>query len=157
MQLVTIKDYCAQKDVSRQFVYEYIRKGKFEVLELPIFVNFEGHVLEVGTQKFLKDPMTNQEKKAYWSTDTTDEEYDQGMANDSTENEAVRVIIKKMLSLKKEASADYKKSVFDMYPLGTPMRLEIDKALDKCADIMWLEMGDLDHKVTAFVKKVKAN
>jgi hypothetical protein len=72
MQLVTIKDYCAQKEVSRQFVYEYIRKGKFEVLELPIFVNFEGHVLEVGTQKFLKNPMTNQEKKAYWSTETTE-------------------------------------------------------------------------------------
>ena len=90
MQLITVKDYCAQKDVSRQFVYEYIKKGKFEVVELPIFVRFQGHELEVGKQKFLKDPMTNQEKKAYWSGDVSDENYSISMAQDVTDNEVVR-------------------------------------------------------------------
>ena len=157
MQLITVKDYCAQKDVSRQFVYEYIKKGKFEVVELPVFVRFQGHELEVGKQKFLKDPMTNQEKKAYWSGDVSDESYAIGLANDVTDNEEVRAVIQKMLLLDHDECVVFKKNVFEKYPIGSDIREELDLAMDKCADLMSLEMADVELKVGELARKVKAN
>ena len=31
MYITTVSEYCKKRGVSRQFVYEYIRKGKFEL------------------------------------------------------------------------------------------------------------------------------
>ena len=54
MQLITISDYCQQRQVKSQFVYEYIRKGKFEVVEMPVFAEWQGKKFSAGVQKFLK-------------------------------------------------------------------------------------------------------
>lgn len=53
-ELLTVTEYCQKRKVSKQFVYEYIRKGKLFLLELPIFVEYEGKKHEVGTKKFVK-------------------------------------------------------------------------------------------------------
>ena len=58
-KLQTVTEYCKDKNVSKQFVYEYIKKGKFELIELPLFVEFEGERIEVGTKKFLKNIQQN--------------------------------------------------------------------------------------------------
>lgn len=54
--LITIADYCAQRNVSKQFVYEYIKKGKLTVLELPTFIEFKGEKVHLGMQKMLEVP-----------------------------------------------------------------------------------------------------
>lgn len=156
MELVTIKNYCAQKEVSRQFVYEYIKKGRFEVVELPTFVRFNGVEIECGKQKFLKSPLTNLERKWYWENDTSDEDYASGMANDGSENEEVRAILREMLMKEGPVKKFYRDEVLERYK-DTPLHAEIEAGIDRCFQLMKMETFDLDLKVRAFVKKVKAN
>jgi hypothetical protein len=52
--LITIADYCAQRNISKQFIYEYIKKGKLTVLELPTFIEFKGEKVQLGMQKMLE-------------------------------------------------------------------------------------------------------
>jgi septin family protein len=54
--VTTISAYCQQRGVTKQFVYEYIRKKKFEYIELPIFTEVNGQRIDAGTQKFLSVP-----------------------------------------------------------------------------------------------------
>ena len=51
--VVSIKDYCDARKISRQYVYQEIKKGKFKTIELPIYVEYMGKKIEVGNQKFL--------------------------------------------------------------------------------------------------------
>lgn len=51
--VVTVKDYCKARQVSRQYVYQEIKSGKFKTVELPIFTEYKGKRVAVGTQKFL--------------------------------------------------------------------------------------------------------
>jgi predicted DNA-binding protein YlxM (UPF0122 family) len=53
VQLITVTEYAKQRQVSKQFVYEYIKKGKLELIELPLFVEYEGAKQMVGTKKFV--------------------------------------------------------------------------------------------------------
>jgi hypothetical protein len=99
----------------------------------------------------------NKLSKAYWSGDVSDENYAISMSQDVTNNEVVRVIIQKMLLLDQEECTIFKKEVFEKYPIGSDLRQEIDLAMDKCADLMSLEMADLELKVGALARKVKAN
>ncbi|MFZ4545599.1 MAG: hypothetical protein ACOYOA_16230 [Saprospiraceae bacterium] len=55
--LTTVNEYCKQRGVSRQYVYEYVRKGKFILHELPLFAHCEGQYIEVGTHKVLEIPL----------------------------------------------------------------------------------------------------
>ena len=54
--VTTITDYCQQRGVTKQFVYEYVRKQKFELIELPVFAEINGQKISGGMQKFLKVP-----------------------------------------------------------------------------------------------------
>ncbi len=51
--VVTVKDFCKQQKVSRQYVNQEIKSGKFKTIELPIFTEYKGKKVAVGTQKFL--------------------------------------------------------------------------------------------------------
>lgn len=53
MEFLTVAEYAKKRSVSRQFIYEYIKKGKFELVELPIFVEYKGKKYRQGTKKFL--------------------------------------------------------------------------------------------------------
>lgn len=54
VSFLTVQDYAAQRGVSKQFVYEYIKKGKLELIEVPLFFEYEGVRHEAGTKKMLK-------------------------------------------------------------------------------------------------------
>jgi hypothetical protein len=54
--ITTIADYCQQRGVTKQFVYEYVRKEKFQFIELPVFTEVSGKRISGGTQKFLQVP-----------------------------------------------------------------------------------------------------
>ncbi len=51
--VIGIKDYCNARKVSRQYVYQEIKKGKFKTVELPVFTEYNGKKINVGIQKFL--------------------------------------------------------------------------------------------------------
>jgi hypothetical protein len=54
--ITTIPDYCKKRNVTRQFVYEYIRKGKFKHFEMPTFIEINGDKIQIGMQKVLEVP-----------------------------------------------------------------------------------------------------
>lgn len=54
--ITTIPDYCKQRGVTRQFVYEYIKRGKFKHFEMPTFVEMNGEKIHIGVQKILEVP-----------------------------------------------------------------------------------------------------
>lgn len=51
--VISVKDYCEKRKVSRQYVYQEIKKGKFKTIDLPVFVEYLGKKIKVGEQKFL--------------------------------------------------------------------------------------------------------
>ncbi len=60
--LTTVANYCAERNVTRQFVYKYIREGKFKTVELPTFTRHNGLEITVGVQKFIEIPDVFAEK-----------------------------------------------------------------------------------------------
>jgi hypothetical protein len=60
--LTTVANYCTERQVTRQFVYRYIREGKFKAIELPTFTRHNGQEIKVGVQKFLEIPDAFTEK-----------------------------------------------------------------------------------------------
>jgi hypothetical protein len=60
--LTTVANYCTERQVTRQFVYRYIREGKFRTIELPTFTRHNGEEIKVGVQKFLEIPDAFAEK-----------------------------------------------------------------------------------------------
>jgi hypothetical protein len=152
MTLTTVKDYCIDRGVSRQFVYEYIRKGKFEKIELPIFVEFEGHKVAVGKQKFLKvPPQYAAEKKPYWSGNVSDDAYATAMAADASDDVVIQKSIAQYLSITDEViAAQFKQTLFNQqYPIGHAKRPELEAAFAKCVQLMLAEMADLEQNVHA--------
>jgi hypothetical protein len=152
MTLTTVKDYCMERGVSRQFVYEYIRKGKFEKIELPVFVEFEGIKRAVGKQQFLKvPPQYFAEKKPYWSGNITDDTYALAMAADATNDTELQKVIAHYLSLTDEKeSAQFKALLFDKYyPITHAKRSELDAAFAKCVQLMLAEMANIEQNVYA--------
>lgn len=156
MTLTTIKEYCTLRGVSRQFVYEYIRKKKFTLLELPVFIEWEGTKKEIGKQKFLKVPPEYAvEKKRYWSGDMSDNEYNLSLVADATEDKELQTHILKLFSLKSESAASaYKKDLFEnLFPLNHIKRAALDAAFDKCTQLMMAELAELEQQVSNLEKK----
>jgi hypothetical protein len=60
--LTTVANYCAERKVTRQFVYKYIREGKFKAVELPTFTRHNGQEIAIGVQKFIEIPEAFAEK-----------------------------------------------------------------------------------------------
>jgi hypothetical protein len=54
--ITTISDYCKQRGITRQFVYSYIKSGKFKHYEMPTFVEINGEKIHIGVQKILEVP-----------------------------------------------------------------------------------------------------
>ncbi len=54
--ITTIPNYCKERGVTRQFVYEYIKRGKFKHFEMPVFIELNGDKIELGMQKVLEVP-----------------------------------------------------------------------------------------------------
>jgi hypothetical protein len=54
--ITTIPEYCKQRNVTRQFVYEYIKKGKFKHYDMPVFIESNGDKIMLGNQKVLEVP-----------------------------------------------------------------------------------------------------
>ncbi len=155
MTLTTVKDYCNQQNVSRQFVNDYVKKGKFQVLELPTFVELDGEKIEIGKQKFLKIPSQYvSQKKTYWSGNVSDDDYAEQMAFDATDDLELRAHIESLLKIQDEAqSAAYKTHLINVvYPIGHPKRTSLDTAFQNCVNLMMAECADIELQVSQLEK-----
>jgi hypothetical protein len=79
--ITTIADYAKARGVTRQFIYEYIQKGKFRHFELPIFIELDGKKIEVGSKKFLEVPDDFASKKTDMKPIQIGGVYDSGLEN----------------------------------------------------------------------------
>lgn len=52
-KIIRIADFCKKKNVSQSFVYKYIRKEKIRVIDLPVYVSFQGQLIKIGTERFI--------------------------------------------------------------------------------------------------------
>ncbi len=149
MTLTTVKEYCALRGVSRQFVNDYVKKGKFQLVELPTFVNFDGGVVEIGKQKFLQVPEQYAIGiKPYWSGELSFEEYNTQLAKDTTDDLEIQRHIKHCLTIEPEFKGEYKKKLREvLFPINHPKRELLDAALTKLGQLLIAELADLDMKV----------
>jgi hypothetical protein len=156
--LITIPDYCQQRNVSKQFVYEYIRKGKFTVLELPTFVELHGERVTLGMQKMLdvpeilipkvKDtrplpPLDSELNVAVFVEDITDNPYLSEFYN--------RYLSTKDKELRKTMKAQFYTDI-DSLPNGVQLRQEIDEANLRLMQHM-MKLGEQVKEVLAENKK----
>lgn len=49
--ILTLKEYAKKNNYTRQYVYQI--KDRLGVIDLPIFVEYEGKKIQIGTQKFV--------------------------------------------------------------------------------------------------------
>ncbi len=155
MTLTTVKDYCAQQNVSRQFVNDYVKKGKFQFLELSTFVELDGEKIEIGKQKFLKIPSQYAiQKKVFWSGDVSDDDYAEQMAHEATEDLEIRQELEHLLKIQDEMqSAAYKTHLLNaVYPIGHPKRTSLDAAFQNCVNLMMAECADIELQVSQLEK-----
>lgn len=162
MVLTTVTQYCKDRNVTKQFVYEYIKKKKFQVLELPIFIIIDGKNVEVGTKKFLQvPPQYSVEKivpKAYWSGEVSDDDYALGLAQDATEDLELQLVLTTHLKLTKaEEKAASKIMIHAAYPVGHVKRSALDLAFENVRKIMIAEVMDIDDQVTGMELRKKMN
>jgi hypothetical protein len=62
--ITTIPTYCKERGVTRQFVYSYIKSGKFKHFEMPVFIELNGDKITLGMQKVLEVPDAYAPKKS---------------------------------------------------------------------------------------------
>lgn len=70
--ITTIPIYCKERGVTRQFVYAYIKSGKFKHFEMPVFIELNGDKITLGMQKVLEVPDEFAPKKSDLTPFTAD-------------------------------------------------------------------------------------
>lgn len=66
--ITTVAAYCKERGVSRQFVYEYIKKGKFKLYETPKYIKVRDKYIEVGKEKVLETaPLDDKERARFYA------------------------------------------------------------------------------------------
>lgn len=55
--ILTIPEYGRQKNISRQAVHDAIKNNRLSVVELPVFVEFEGRKIEIEKRKFVVEKL----------------------------------------------------------------------------------------------------
>lgn len=92
--LMTIKQYCETRGVTKQYVGEYIKKGRIPAVELPVFAEYEGERVEIGQQKFVIVQEVH-------SAEMPPKQRARWMAEQATQHPGIRADIEKVLLAKK--------------------------------------------------------
>ena len=153
--ITTVKEYCKMRGVTRQFVYEYVRKGKFELKEMPAFVEFEGNKIVVGMEKVLIVPDTFMEK----STDklTFSKLDDAAFVQYLTDNQELQKFYSAYLNIKdKEARSTFKKDMYDnINSRNEPEKTMLKQALDEANIKLMQRMVSMSNDMKKVLKKDK--
>jgi hypothetical protein len=148
--LTTVANYCAERNVTRQFVYKYIREGKFKAVELPTFTRHNGKEITVGVQKFLEIPDAFAEKainrqllKA--EPDTYDENLD-FFVSYMTDSPILEAHYRAMLECKDPSVQK---------ALKEKMYADIDSRPDEERAVLLQQLDVLNVRLMAYMKKLR--
>ena len=139
MTLITVKDYCETRGVSRQFVYDYIRKGKFKTVELPLFIRYNGVEQYVEAQKFIEVDDEGMEQKIYARTTA------KKVTNDSELSKA----IEKMLLMDDAAGLAFKTQLSQTYAIPHPKAKALENAFSELHKMLLEEMKSIENSLAA--------
>jgi hypothetical protein len=131
--ITTIPEYCKQRNVTRQFVYEYIKKGKFKHYEMPVFVESNGDKIMLGNQKVLEVPDEFAPKKSDALTITEEslgnpESLINSVTDDPTLRNLYRDLIGKMPDVDKLTAKNIFNAAIEQHPEKDCLKVEIDEA-----------------------------
>ena len=152
--LTTIENYCQQRGLSPQFVLEYIRKGKIEVIELPVFVEYEGRRIKVETRKFIKELEFTLPGKYL-----EEEHYARYVASQVSNMPQVQADIEKILLAQDDGQTDRLRSTLADYYAQRPVaeRREFETAQAKMRRFLIEEAKELFHNMQQLDKAVDAH
>jgi predicted mannosyl-3-phosphoglycerate phosphatase (HAD superfamily) len=153
--ITTVKEYCKMRGVTRQFVYEYVRKGKFELREMPAFVEVEGNKIVVGMEKVLIVPdaftaKTN-DKMSFSKLD------DAAFVQYLTDNSELQKFYSAYLKMKdKEARLTFKKEMYEsINSRDEAEKMMLTKALDEANIKLMQRMVSMGNNMKDVLKKDK--
>jgi hypothetical protein len=138
--LMTIKQYCEARNVTKQFVGEYIKKGKIPSVELPVFAEYEGERIQVGSQKFVLEqglPTSgmNDRQRAKW------------MSDQATQHQGIRADIIKVL-LAKQGGKQLREELTARYA-ASDIFAEYQSAMAAVCKLLFAEAQELLGNVKA--------
>lgn len=104
--ITTISDYRKQRGITRQFVYSYIKSGKFKHYEMPTFVEINGEKIHIGVQKILEVPDEFAPKKSDLTpiSETSIGNLDE-LLNRLTDNGDLKVLYRQLLTAGEKTTA----------------------------------------------------
>jgi hypothetical protein len=139
--LTTIKEYCTVRGVSRQFVYKYIKLGKFQLMTLPIYTELDGLKINIGTENFLKVP------DGFEPADL-ELAHAQLLAFRATKDKDVRKDLEKLLLIEDDSEAEqYRDSLNEKYDQANPKMQLFLNALQQIEKQFHEDVIDLQHSV----------
>jgi len=53
LKIIKIADFAKKHRITTAFIYAYIDKGKIKTLELPIYVSYQGQLIQIGKERFI--------------------------------------------------------------------------------------------------------
>jgi hypothetical protein len=148
--ITTIPDYCKQRGITRQFVYAYIKSGKFKHYEMPTFVEINGEKIHIGLQKILEVPEEFAPKKTDLKpfTDNTIGDLDE-LLNRITDNAELKVMYRRFLSsvpsVDKKAAKAEMDALIDAHPDRDTLLVEREEASIRLMQHMVQMNGYLTH------------
>jgi hypothetical protein len=148
--LTTIKEYCKVRGVSRQFVYKYIKLGKFQLMLLPIYTELDGLKINIGTENFLKVPEG-------FEPDDLELAHAQLLAFRSTKDKVVIKDIEKLLLIEDDDEADeFRIMLFSKYDkVENPKKQAFLNAIQYIQKHMEADLLDLQQSVKDLKYKVE--
>ncbi len=150
MRLATVHDYCQQNGISAKIAEDNIRKGKIEVLELPVFAEYQGTRFEIGTERFVKSP-------EFVLPDATmdDTTYARHMASQVTDSPKIRQDIEKLLLADEETQSRLKASLANEYAKkSSAERQEWEASNARLRKLMLQEAMDLHRNLEALAAEL---
>ena len=146
--LTTIKDFCNERGVSRQHVYQEIKRGKHTVLELPIFVQYQEKYMKIGSQKFINADTEN--------SINDDFEWAKNTAKKASKDPEIRLQIEHLLSpnLDESEKDSFKTSLFKIYASPHAKATLLTNAFDKLSEILKQQLFDVQLEVSALQKEI---
>ncbi len=147
--LMTIKAYCEERKVSRQYVHEYITKGRLKAVELPVFAEYGGQRIEVGRQKFVEPPPMP-------TSEMDDTQRANWLAAQATPDLGIRADLAKILLVKEDGKP--LRAALDSYYADRPdaERVEYAAAKAKVRKLLFEEAAELLGSVKALTDEAHA-
>jgi predicted DNA-binding protein YlxM (UPF0122 family) len=152
--IITIQDYCKQRGISRQFVYSYIKSGKFKHYEMPTFVEINGEKINIGVQKILEIPDEFAPKKTNLTPITEGSIGNlEDLLNRLTDNKELKTLYQQLLTDKnKETARLHLNEAIEAHPERDRLRIAEDEASIRLLQHMKQTNSFLEN----FVKEAQA-